>query len=60
MARLGERVLDEGRVRLVGFGDAQLGLGHHLEAERREHLAELAELAGVAAGEDEFLHSSGD
>ncbi|MNC95699.1 hypothetical protein D3C83_128830 [compost metagenome] len=50
MARLGERVLDEGAVRLLGLGDAQFRLRHDLHAERGQHLAELAQLAGVVAG----------
>jgi hypothetical protein len=34
--RLGERVLDERDVRLVGIGDAELGLRDHLDRKRRE------------------------
>jgi hypothetical protein len=54
--RFRERVLDEGRVRLLGVGDAKLGLRDDLDPERREQLAEFAELAGVARGKDELLH----
>ena len=53
VARLGERVLDERDVRLVGFGDAELGLRDDVDAERREQPAEFAQLARVAGGEDE-------
>src|SRR5687768_13877275 len=51
--RLGERVFDEGRVRLFGLGDAELRLRNDLEAERLEHLPELAELARIAGGDDQ-------
>ena len=51
--RLGERVLDEGDVRLGRLGDAEFRLRDHLDAERRQQAAELAQLALVAGREDE-------
>ena len=54
VTRLGQRVLDERRMRLVDFGDAEIGLRDQLDAERLEQAAELAELAGVVRGEDEL------
>ena len=56
MARLGERVLDEGAVRLLDLADAELGLRHHFHAERSEHLPEFAQLAGVVACEHQPSH----
>src|SRR5690348_13246366 len=43
-------------MRLFGIGDGQRRLRDHADADRREHLLEFAELAGVAAREDELLH----
>src|SRR5204863_4152503 len=53
MTRLGERVLDEGDVRLLRLVDGQRALGDELDAERREQLGQLGELAGVVGGEDQ-------
>ena len=47
MARLGQRVLDEGEVRLLGLGDAQLALRHQLQRQRREQRLQLGQLLGV-------------
>jgi hypothetical protein len=58
VARLGERVFDEGAVGLLHLRDAELGLRHHLHAERGQHLAELAQLAGVVACEHQPSHDS--
>src|SRR5262245_23698378 len=54
--RLGEGVLDEGRVRLLGVRDPERALWHDLDAERCEELAELPDFAGVRRGEDQRLH----
>ena len=56
VARLGQRVLDEGAVRLFRFGNAELRLREHLDAKRCEHLLELAQFAGIVGGDDQFLH----
>ena len=56
MARLGERVLDEGGMGLLGFPDAERRLRQQLDAQRRQQRAELAQLAGVVGGENEFFH----
>ena len=52
MARLRERVLDERRMGLIGLGNAELALRNDVDAERREQPGKLAELAGIAGGED--------
>ena len=54
--RLRERILDERRVRLFGVRHAERALRHDLDPERREQLAELAELARIGRCEDELLH----
>ena len=54
VARLGQRILDEGTVRLWTFGNAQFLLRNDFPAERRENLAKFAQLAGIAGGDDEF------
>jgi hypothetical protein len=54
--RLGERILDEGLMRLLGFRYAELGLRHDLDAERREHVSELAQLARIVARENQSSH----
>src|SRR6185436_6088323 len=56
VARFRQRVLEEAVVRLVGFGDADLGLRHHLDRERAEQRRDLADLAWVVRGEDQALH----
>src|SRR6185295_5929561 len=53
VARLRERVLDEGRMRLVGLGDAELALRDELDRQRREERGELGELGAVVRREDE-------
>src|SRR5207253_10112455 len=53
VARLGERVLDERRVRLLGLRDAERRLRHELELGRKDRL-QLAQLAGVMRGDDDF------
>ena len=47
MAGLGQRVLDEGAEGLFGLADAEFGLPHQLDAERREQGLQLRQLAGV-------------
>ena len=51
--RLGERVLDKRRVRLVGVGDGEFRLRDQVDGKRRQQPAEFAQLAFVAAREDE-------
>ena len=58
VARLGERVLDESAVRLLGIGYSEARLRNDLQAERREQRLELAELPGIGGGEHEFFHAS--
>src|ERR1700682_2793070 len=57
MTCFGERVFDERSVRLVGVCKTELRLRHDLESERREHLLEFANLAGVAACDDQLFHA---
>src|SRR5690349_141767 len=52
VARLGERVLEEGGVRLVGLGDAELSLRGELD--RGKDGTDLPQLAAVPRGEHEF------
>src|SRR5262249_27416883 len=47
MARLRERVLDEGDMRLLGLADAELALAHELDRQRAEQRAQLVELLRV-------------
>ena len=56
MARFCQRIFDESEMRLLRVGDAQPGLGQHLAAQRLEHGPDFAQLAGVAAGDDELFH----
>ena len=56
VARLQQRVLGEGRASLIRRADAELALRRELEGERREQCCELAQLAGVAAGENDACH----
>ena len=51
--RLGQRVLDEGRVGLVRFRRVEFRLRDHREAARRQQAAEFAQLALVAGCQDE-------
>ena len=54
MARLRQRVLDEGAEGLGGLAHAQVGLPHQLEAQWRQERLQLGELAGIVGGEDEL------
>src|SRR5512141_2226001 len=56
MACLGQCVFHEGAMRFFGFGNAQLRLRHHLNAERREHSLEFAQLAGIVGSDDQLVH----
>jgi hypothetical protein len=56
MARLGDGILDEGDVRFLRFRHLECRLRQHLEIEGRQQLAEFAQLAGIAGGEDKFFH----
>lgn len=53
MARLEQCIVLEGRAGLLRRVDAELRLRDELEPEWPEHLAELADLAGVSGGEDD-------
>ncbi len=53
VARLEYRILDEGAGGFLGVGDTQLGLRDEFDAGVGENFADLGQLAGVAAGEDE-------
>ena len=52
MPRFGERILDEGHVRFLGFGYAELRLGKHLDTERLQQELEFAQLAGIVGSDD--------
>ena len=54
--RLGQRVLDERRVRLVRIRDAEVRLRHDVDPARRQQAAEFAQLALVAGRQ----HQAGD
>ncbi|MNT15699.1 hypothetical protein D3C72_1507680 [compost metagenome] len=60
MARLGQRVLDEGDVRLFGLGHAQFALGHQFDAQGREQGGKLAQLAGVVGRQDDTAQGIGN
>src|SRR2546421_8128000 len=55
--RLGKGVFEKGRVRLVGFRDAESRLRHELDRERRQQSADFPPLAGIARRKDQ-LHSA--
>ncbi len=55
MARLGQRVFDEGEVRLLRFRHLEFALRLEIEAERRQQLGEFFQLAGVIGGKYESL-----
>src|SRR5215471_13212274 len=55
MPRLGERVLDEGLVRLLRVRDSQVALRDYFDAQGRKQAAELAQLTLVARGEHKTL-----
>src|SRR5688572_32722704 len=54
--RLGERVLEEGLMRRLRLADAELQLRHELDRQRRKQCLDLADLSGVARGENQPLH----
>jgi hypothetical protein len=54
MTCLGQRVLDEGRMRLLCLRHVEFALGMQFETDRFQHRAELLQLAGVVGGEYEF------
>ena len=56
MTGLGQRIFDEGAVRLLGFRNAELALGDDFETERRQQCVQLVHLLGVVGGEDDLLH----
>ena len=58
VARLLQRVFDEGGVRLLALGHAELPLRDQFPAERGEDGVELFQLLGVVRGEDELLHEA--
>src|SRR3954464_1897090 len=60
MARLGERILEEGVVRLFRFGNGESRLRHGLDVERLQQLGELADLAGIVRRDDDALHASAE
>jgi hypothetical protein len=51
--RLGQGVLDEGHVRLVRFGNRQIGLRHQIDAQWREQALEFAQLARIVRRQDQ-------
>src|SRR5262249_37299356 len=51
-------ILDERVVGLVGVRDLELRLRDDFDVERPENAANLANLAFIAAGEDELFHSN--
>src|SRR5439155_5361698 len=56
VARLQERVREQGRAGLGQGGDAERALRDERERQRREQRRQLAELPGVAAGENDARH----
>src|SRR6185295_4034472 len=56
VARLGERVLEEGVVRFVCLRNAELGLGKNLKLKRRQQFADLADLSRISRRKDQPLH----
>ena len=58
VAGLGQGVLDEGAVRLFGFGNAEIALRDDFEAERGKERIQLLHLLGVVGGENEFFHAA--
>ncbi len=60
VARLRERVLQEGEVRLLRRRHVEFRLGDRFPPEGREQVAELAKLAGVSGGDDDAaIHEAG-
>ena len=56
MPRLGQRILDKRAMRFIGFAHAKRTLRHHLDRQRREDGADLAQLARIIGSDDEFFH----
>ena len=56
MARLEQRVFDEGESGFFGVLDAEFALRHHFEMAVGKQRVEFGELAAVAAGENDALH----
>ena len=54
MARLGQGVLDKGAVRLLGLGDAQIGLAHQFHIQRGQHGLQLGQFAAIIRCEHDF------
>ena len=50
VARFLQRVLHEGAMRLLGLGDAQIGLAHQLHVQRRQHGLQFGELGVFGKG----------
>jgi hypothetical protein len=50
MARLGDGVLDEAWMRLLGLADSQDRLGQQLDPERRKQLTQLTQRRGCRNG----------
>src|SRR6266849_3099377 len=57
VARLGERVFDEGAVRFFCIGETEARLRDDLHAERGEQRLELTQLSRIGGGEHEFFHA---
>src|SRR5687768_12485949 len=57
MARLGERVFDESRIRLGGIRYPKGRLGMNGQAQRPEQLANLAQLPRIATGDDQLAQT---
>ena len=55
MACLGDTVLDKGDIGFFRFGHVIGGLRHGFKPQRGENAADFAQLAGIVAGDDEFL-----
>jgi hypothetical protein len=54
VSRLGEGILDERGVGLVGLGNPEFGLSNQLDRARSEQRTELAQLARVARCENQL------
>ena len=57
VARLGERVLQEGTVRFIRLVYTELRLRHDFDGKRREQRADLADFSRVAGGEDDAFQT---
>jgi len=55
VARLGERVLEEGPMGLFRLGHAPVRLRHGVDPKRPEHRLQLAQLAGIVRRNDDLL-----